>query len=52
MNTKCLPPTKIIALEELSKLQTPLPKSWTKAAGLLRRKRQALENHLKKLRRE
>lgn len=44
--------TKIITLKELSKLPVSLPKSWTKAAGLLRSKHKVLETHLKKLRQE
>lgn len=40
---------KIITPKELAVLRHPLPQSWTKAAGLLRHKRKALEQHLKKV---
>jgi len=43
---------KIITPQELTRLRHPLPQSWVKAAGLLRHKRKALEQHLKKVRSE
>lgn len=43
---------KIITPQDLALLRHPLPQSWTKAAGLLRHKRKALEQHLKKVRNE
>lgn len=42
----------IIKIEELPRLRQRLPKSWIKAAGLLRHKKKALEAHLKKVRTE
>jgi len=44
--------TKIINIQDLPKLCYPIPQSWTKAAGLLRHKRKALERHLKQVRLE
>lgn len=43
---------KIITPKEITVFCHPLPQSWTKAAGLLRHKRKALEQHLKKVRNE
>jgi hypothetical protein len=43
---------KIITRKELAELRYELPKSWRKAAGLLRGKRKALEAHVKQVRRE
>lgn len=43
---------KPINLGELTGYRRSLPSSWTKAAGLLRHKRKALECHLKKVRSE
>ena len=40
-----------IKLTELN-YSPPLPKSWTKAAGILSGKRAALERHIKKIRLE
>ncbi|KKU81222.1 MAG: hypothetical protein UY07_C0023G0006 [Parcubacteria group bacterium GW2011_GWA1_47_8] len=39
--------SKIITLLDLPKIKHPLPKSWTKAAGILSHKRKSLEGHLK-----
>ena len=46
--------TKTITRIKLTELNysPPLPKSWTKAAGILSGKRAALERHLKKIRLE
>ena len=38
--------------KELVSLRYPLPESWKKAAGLLKNKRKALEQHLKRVRLE
>ncbi len=43
---------RTLTLEELSKQKQPLPKSWKKAAGLLRHKKKELEHHLKRIRLE
>lgn len=43
---------KVITAKELPYLRYPLPKSWKKAAGLLRHKNKALEEHLRKVRDE
>ena len=43
---------KIITRKELAELRYELPKSWRKAAGLLRDRREALEEHLKRVRSE
>jgi hypothetical protein len=42
----------ILTPKEVEKLRYPLPESMKKAAGLLRRKRRALERHLKQVRKE
>lgn len=44
--------TKAVNSYGLRKLTLPLPSSWKRAAGLLRHKKKALENHLKKVRAE
>ena len=43
---------KILTPRELVNLRRPLPKSWVRAAGMLRHKRNALEKHLRKVRLE
>ena len=43
---------KILTPEKVVKLRYPLPKSWTKAAGLLSYKRRVLESYIKKIRSE
>jgi len=43
---------KILTHRDSAKLHYPLPKSWTHAAGLLRRKKKTLERHLERVRRE
>ncbi len=40
---------KIIKPQQLTSLRYPLKESWIKAAGLLRYKRKALGNHLRKV---
>jgi hypothetical protein len=40
---------RILTVEQLKQAE-PLPESWTKAAGLLRHKRKALDRHLKRIR--
>ena len=42
----------ILSPEEVKHLRYPLPESWKKAAGLLRKKRKALERHLQTVRKE
>lgn len=48
MNTKVQ--AKIITSKELPRMRRQLPASWKKAAGLLRYKRKALEQHMKRVR--
>ncbi|MEK7174769.1 MAG: hypothetical protein AAB722_00305 [Patescibacteria group bacterium] len=43
---------KIITPQELKNMPKLLPESWTKAAGLLKRKKGSLERHLKTVRKE
>jgi hypothetical protein len=43
---------KISSLEGLYKVSYQIPESWNRAAGLLSRKRKALENHLRRIRAE
>ena len=42
----------ILTPKEAMEYKTPLPASWKKAAGLLRKKRKALERHLETVRKE
>ena len=42
----------ILTPEELREYKVPLPASWKKAAGLLRKKRKDLERHLETVRKE
>jgi hypothetical protein len=42
----------IIDVKEILKPRKNLPKSWIKAAGLLKHKKKDLEKHLKKVRSE
>lgn len=42
----------ILTPKEVTEYKTPLPASWKRAVGLLRRKRKALEQHLKTVRKE
>jgi hypothetical protein len=42
----------IIDVKEILKSRKTLPKSWIKAAGLLKHKKKDLEKHLKKVRSE
>ena len=44
--------TKLLTPKIVTKLRYTLPKSWTKAAGLMRHKRKAMERHLKTVRAE
>ncbi|MBI5401181.1 MAG: hypothetical protein HZB12_03660 [Candidatus Yonathbacteria bacterium] len=44
--------SRIITLLDLPKIKHTLPKSWTKAAGILQHKSKALEGHLKMVSRE
>jgi len=44
--------SRIITLPDLGKIKQSLPKSWTKAAGLLSYKRKSLEGHIKTVRGE
>ena len=44
--------TKIIIPAKILELHQSLPKSWLKAAGILRGKKAAMEKHLKKIRLE
>jgi len=43
---------KTLSSHELDRLIYPLPKSWLRAAGLLRHRRKALERHLRIVRNE
>lgn len=52
MATKTKHQAKIITLEELRTLRYPLPDSWKKAAGMLKRHRKALERHMRDIRKE
>ena len=44
--------TRIIPTEEAKNLQYPLPASLTRAAGMMKHKRKALERHLQTVRDE
>ena len=44
--------TKLLTSEKLEQLRYPLPKSWLRAAGILRHKKGAMERHLLQIRRE
>ncbi|MCK4554429.1 hypothetical protein KAU19_05745 [Candidatus Parcubacteria bacterium] len=44
--------TKIITFTKILEQKQSLPKSWLKAAGILRGKRKAMEKHLQKIRLE
>jgi hypothetical protein len=43
---------KIITPQEIDQMEQQLPESWKKAAGLLRSKKNDLEKHLKRVRKE
>ncbi|HLD60774.1 MAG TPA: hypothetical protein VJA27_01425 [Patescibacteria group bacterium] len=44
--------SRIVKSAKLTRLNAALPQSWGKAAGLMRGKRKALQQHISKIRRE
>ncbi|MDP3725081.1 MAG: hypothetical protein Q8R20_01260 [Nanoarchaeota archaeon] len=42
----------VMTLEDLHYMETPAPRSWTRAAGLLKHKKNALLRHLGRVRSE
>ena len=49
---KKLEQATVLTPEEVDKVKLSLPESWTKAAGLLARKKKALEEHLRTVQEE
>jgi len=47
-----MPQVKTVTPEKIQNLRYPVPKSWLRAAGILRGKRKALERHILKVSKE
>lgn len=45
-------PIKVITPEKMYELKYPVPKSWLKAAGILKHKKRQLERHIERVRLE